>query len=202
MTVYASCGLYSWLSLILVDGVYMCYNWRWSVATDHSHSSQNSAPVAVIDGSSVLITPFRHSVVPPPMSAYKLTLPSPVNSVSFAPPPLSNNFLCLLSSGQLALFGHKEREDDGVNSLSTKVQKMERGVVKDAQGFRQVTECPSLTGVTAAAISEPFHTHSVRQVTWWKPDKFLAIGQEAGRDVVMEFRLLVDKESKVFVSNW
>lgn len=187
----------------------MCYNWRWSVATNHSHSSRNSAPVVVIDGSSILLTPFRHSVVPPPMSAHKLTLPSPVNAVSFAPPPLSNNFLCLLSNGQLAIFGHKEQEDD-VNSLSTEMKKMDRegmsgGVVnpKASNGFRQVTRCPTLIGLTTAAVSEPFHAHSVRQVTWWKPDKFLAVGQKMGCDMVLEFTLSVDGEkSEVSVSNW
>ena len=36
----------------------------------------NPAMVGVIDGSTVLLTPFRHRVVPPPMSTSAITLPN------------------------------------------------------------------------------------------------------------------------------
>ena len=88
------------------DGQYLCYNWRWSIAKSHSCSRLNSACVAVIDGSKLLLTPFRHTVVPPPMAAHTVQLPSPVNQVAFGPPPRCDDFLVLLASGQVGVFSY------------------------------------------------------------------------------------------------
>eukprot|EP00730_Choanoeca_flexa_P017217 TRINITY_DN8259_c0_g1_i1.p1 TRINITY_DN8259_c0_g1~~TRINITY_DN8259_c0_g1_i1.p1 ORF type:complete len:1336 (+),score=384.79 TRINITY_DN8259_c0_g1_i1:376-4008(+) len=46
---------------------------------------QDEGHVGVVDGASVLYTPLRRVVVPPPMCHYTLTVPKPVTSVTFAP---------------------------------------------------------------------------------------------------------------------
>ncbi|KAK8379674.1 hypothetical protein O3P69_019574 [Scylla paramamosain] len=53
--------------------------------THHSqgHSPQDTASVAVVDGQRVLVTPFRQTTIPPPMSAYEVEFPGTVNSVAF-----------------------------------------------------------------------------------------------------------------------
>jgi len=43
-------------------------------------------------------------VVPPPMSAYAVELPSPASCVSFSPAPCCGDIAVLLSSGRIALF--------------------------------------------------------------------------------------------------
>ena len=52
----------------------------------------------------ILVTPFRQMVVPPPMSAYTIQLPKPVNQVCFAPPPHSNNMAALMNDGRIAYY--------------------------------------------------------------------------------------------------
>ena len=143
------------------------------MTTSHTHSHLNSAPVAVIDGCNILLTLFRHSVVPPPMATHTLTLPTPVTSVSFAPPPLYDRFLALLADGQLAVFGCKDRDE-------------EKDISKDSHGFRQLAECPKLMGVVSLNV------HCVRCVTWWKPDKLLVISNKDGKEVLVELILSLD----------
>jgi elongator complex protein 1 len=59
--------------------------------------------VAVIDGDQLLLTSFRHVVVPPPMSSAKLSFPSPVSMVAFAPPPNVNDLIVMMADGQMAV---------------------------------------------------------------------------------------------------
>ena len=82
------------------------------------------ASVAVIDGgrldtlphylsllhapAKILLTPFRHMVVPPPMAAQELLLSSPALMVSFAPTSRSNDFAVLLSDGSIAVFAYEK----------------------------------------------------------------------------------------------
>ena len=115
----------------------MCYHWRWSVAKSHSCSPLTSACVAVIDGPKLLLTPFRHAVVPPPMSSHTVQLPSPVNQVAFSPPMRCNDFLVLLASGEVAVFSY-----DVVGAFEAK-GKSEN---KDSQGFRELLRPPELMG--------------------------------------------------------
>ncbi len=162
------------------DGRYWCYNWRWSVDTNHTLSPLNSAPVAVIDGSNILLTCFRHSVVPPPMATHTLSLPAPVTSVTFAPPSFDNHFLALLADGRIAVFSYKERQKEGV-------------VTKDSCGFIELVESPQLVGMA------PVGVECVRCVTWWKPDKLLAVGTKEGKEVIVECVLLLGSEVKISI---
>ncbi|KAK4306410.1 hypothetical protein Pmani_021766 [Petrolisthes manimaculis] len=61
------------------------YNW---VSTEHvslGSGHNNLSCVAVVDGRKICITPFRQTLIPPPMSAYEITFPEPVRSLMFAP---------------------------------------------------------------------------------------------------------------------
>ena len=127
------------------DGQYLCYNWRWSIAESKSHSSINSASVAVIDGATILVTPFRHVVVPPPMAAHTLKLSAPVNQLVFSPPPKCNDIVALLATGQLALFSYERSALNGVTSDATSEEGLKK---KDTQGFRQITRAPELIGIS------------------------------------------------------
>ena len=132
-----------YLDLIpFTDGQYMCYHWRWSTSKSHSCSQLNSGSVAVIDGCKVLLTPFRHAVVPPPMSSFTVQLPSPINQVTFSPPPKCSDFLVLLASGEVAVFSY-----DDVAMMSS-----EGGdEMKSPQGFRVLLQPPKLVG-TAVCV--------------------------------------------------
>ena len=117
------------------DGQYMCYHWHWSIAKSHSCSPLNSGSVAVIDGSKVLLTPFHHAVVPPPMSSFTVQLPSPVNQVAFSPPLKCSDFLVLLASGEVAVYSYDiTMSFEGGNET------------KNLQGFRVLLQPPKLVG--------------------------------------------------------
>jgi len=47
---------------------------------------------------------MRYMVVPPPMCAYQLQLPSAVNQLMFAPPPYSNNMAVVLDDRKVAFY--------------------------------------------------------------------------------------------------
>ena len=129
------CTIYV-LHLTFSGGQYMCYRWRWSVTKSHSCSPLNSACVAVIDGPKLLLTPFRHSVVPPPMSSHTVQLSLPISQVTFSPPPRCNDFLVLLASGEVAIFSYDVIALEGGDER------------KDSQGFRELLQPPKLVGTT------------------------------------------------------
>ena len=116
----------------------MCYHWRWSIAKNHSCSPLNSGSVAVIDGAKVLLTPFHHAVVPPPMSSFTVQLPSPVSQVSFSPTLKCSDFLVLLASGEVAVFSY----DIAMTSSDVGGGKE----TKSLQGIRVLVEPPKLVG--------------------------------------------------------
>ena len=60
----------------------------------------------------LLLTPMKHMVVPPPMSAHAVELPSPASCVSFSPPPCCGDVAVLLSNGRIAIF--KSLAENGV----------------------------------------------------------------------------------------
>lgn len=47
---------------------------------------------------------MKHMVVPPPMSAHAVELPSPASIISFSPPPMCNDMVVLLSDGSVAIY--------------------------------------------------------------------------------------------------
>ena len=60
----------------------------------------------------LLLTPMKHMVVPPPMSAHAIELPSPASIVSFGPSHLCNDMAVLLSNGCVAIY--KSLMENGV----------------------------------------------------------------------------------------
>uniref|UniRef100_A0A8C4PVD0 Elongator complex protein 1 n=1 Tax=Equus asinus asinus TaxID=83772 RepID=A0A8C4PVD0_EQUAS len=84
---------------------YLCYDWHWTTDRSLGDNSSDMANVAVIDGSKVLVTVFRLSVVPPPMCSYRLLLPHSVNQVVFSVHPEKSNDLAILdASNQISVY--------------------------------------------------------------------------------------------------
>lgn len=82
--------------------------------------------VAVIDGQSLKVTPFRTANIPPPMAIFELSISSSAVDVAFSP---ANNFIAVL-------------HQTGVNLYEWKIQK-ERSL------------CPHLIGTTKFAKEHP-----------------------------------------------
>lgn len=68
------------------------------------------------------MTPFRQLVVPPPMSAYYLQLPAPVNLVSFCCHGNTDDVLVLLDDGRVAVYRFKGKSF-GINTSMWKYEK-------------------------------------------------------------------------------
>uniref|UniRef100_A0A1B6LZ87 Elongator complex protein 1 n=1 Tax=Graphocephala atropunctata TaxID=36148 RepID=A0A1B6LZ87_9HEMI len=97
------------LHILLADGTYLAHQWVWSVDHSAGVASDDLAVVAVIDHCDLKLSAFKKSVIPPPMCAATITLPSPALQVMFPPSvvdsseDLSPNDLCVyLSDGSLS----------------------------------------------------------------------------------------------------
>ncbi|KXJ96912.1 IKI3 family-domain-containing protein [Microdochium bolleyi] len=83
----------------LVLGEYIFDIARGSLAPPNDHGA-----VAVIDGKSLKLTPFRTANVPPPMALFELTAPSTILDVSFSP---ANTYMGVLQTEGFSLYEWK-----------------------------------------------------------------------------------------------
>ncbi|XP_061166857.1 putative elongator complex protein 1 [Saccostrea echinata] len=148
------------LHVLCQSGKYLQYTGHWA-----THSS-NNALVAVIDGSKVLITPARQLVVPPPMSAYHLQLPSAVNLVTFCCHGNTDDTLLLLDDGRVVvyIFDNSETKDDSVKLDGA-----------GGNSFKTCCTTPSLKGIyTIKGLSQTSWTSRlVHHVVWFSADTVL-----------------------------
>uniref|UniRef100_A0A673WKR1 Elongator complex protein 1 n=1 Tax=Salmo trutta TaxID=8032 RepID=A0A673WKR1_SALTR len=103
------------LHLVTRGWASLTYDWGWS--TDH--------------GDKVLVSTFRQCVVPPPMCAYELQLPAPVNLVTFhRQPQRTNELAALTADGHILVYGQGgPPESDPTARVG---------------GFRSITHAPQL----------------------------------------------------------
>ncbi|KAG8235344.1 hypothetical protein J437_LFUL015853 [Ladona fulva] len=117
------------LHILCDESIYACQDYIWTVNHSKGKTEEDNACVAVVDGGwflintlyKLLITPFRQTVIPPPMSAYTIHFPLPINDVVFAsfdtgdhmghlekPNQISgsffNNFFVVLSDNSVVIF--------------------------------------------------------------------------------------------------
>ncbi|KAI7853743.1 IKI3 family-domain-containing protein [Circinella umbellata] len=85
------------------SGHYHRYGFAWDVLTSTSIAEDNAGYVAVIDGASVLLTPFSYQNVPPPMSALSLTANNNVQQVAFGPES-SGTQMAVVTNESIQLF--------------------------------------------------------------------------------------------------
>eukprot|EP01132_Coremiostelium_polycephalum_P004274 gene4274-5347_t len=64
------------LRVLTKEGRYTEYKFCWDYNVSQGTSIENPSIVVMVDGSALKMTPFRRLVVPPPMSAYTIQLPS------------------------------------------------------------------------------------------------------------------------------
>ncbi|CAG8838792.1 25402_t:CDS:2, partial [Racocetra persica] len=76
----------------------------WENLLANTISAENAATVAVIDGCSIYLTPFRIMNIPPPMFAFSVQLDSPAVHVSFSPNNGGNDFAVLKANQEISFF--------------------------------------------------------------------------------------------------
>ncbi len=70
--------------MLTADGRYMKIQLDWEVRSSDCVAAGDPAFVARIDGNTALFTPFRHLVVPPPLSAFNISVPTHIRQVATA----------------------------------------------------------------------------------------------------------------------
>ncbi|XP_039257546.2 elongator complex protein 1-like [Styela clava] len=152
--------------------------------------------VAVVDGKSILMTPFQHMCVPPPMSAYKLMLPNSANSVAFSPlKDISSDISVFMKNGEVAMFTMENIGSDAENlqdRLSVKL---------DAAGGNGFIHCikthvPKSLLKIETEIDDAVDTSALHHWIWLNESKMFAVspGMLPGIDLAVLFE--IDFESK------
>ncbi|XP_016422525.1 elongator complex protein 1-like [Sinocyclocheilus rhinocerous] len=137
------------------------YDWGWSTQRSHGNDCHDNASVAVIDGDKILVTTFRQCVIPPPMCAFELQLPVPVNLVTFhSQAQRTNELAALTADGHIYVYG----QGGGV----------ENGGVLRVPGFKVISTPLVLRKTYRVAIDqeEPL---TLRLLLWLSEDLFLAV---------------------------
>ncbi|RHZ45275.1 hypothetical protein Glove_682g24 [Diversispora epigaea] len=80
------------------------FEFAWDNLCSNYIHEKDAAAIAVIDGSSVYLTPFRFLNVPPPMCAFTVKLESPASYVSFSPNNGGNDFAVLQINQMITFF--------------------------------------------------------------------------------------------------
>ncbi|XP_077290540.1 elongator complex protein 1 [Arctopsyche grandis] len=106
------------IHLVLDTGLHEKIEWVWCVDQSNAKNQSDDSVVGVIDGNQILITSFRHSVVPPPMSANVFQCNIAINRLLFGPileeshaKPSSidsNSFCAFMEDGSCCMFAKED----------------------------------------------------------------------------------------------
>ncbi|KAL0073450.1 IKI3 family-domain-containing protein [Phycomyces blakesleeanus] len=89
--------------IMSTTGHYHSFNYTWDVLCSTSVSEENSSYVAIVDGATVLLTPFAYQNVPPPMSSLKVPTKGNVLGVTFGPEPTGTK-MAVLTTERIQIF--------------------------------------------------------------------------------------------------
>uniref|UniRef100_A0AAY4D1C0 Elongator complex protein 1 n=1 Tax=Denticeps clupeoides TaxID=299321 RepID=A0AAY4D1C0_9TELE len=159
------------LRLHLLTSGWTSHTYDWCLTTDRSQGDDphDNANVAVIDGDKVLVTAFRQCVVPPPMCAFELKLPAPVNLVTFCSEPgRTNDLAALTADGRVFIYfqgGGSQEATNLVVFLQTNI----------LNGFCKVNVRLSRKRMFKENILQKYIPLALRLVLWLKDQTFLCV---------------------------
>ncbi|KAI9206900.1 IKI3 family-domain-containing protein [Polychytrium aggregatum] len=148
-------------------GRYLRLDFSTASFVSTSLAKNNPASVVVIDGATVNVTPFKHRNVPPPMAAFKLTLPGPARHVAFGASNEGDDFAVLLSDGKVSFYSS--------NSIRMPIQAHTPVGTVDLHELRE----------------HHLGVHTYRQIAFLDPTTLIAIGYSEAlhRDIVTGFTI-------------
>uniref|UniRef100_A0A672QRD3 Elongator complex protein 1 n=1 Tax=Sinocyclocheilus grahami TaxID=75366 RepID=A0A672QRD3_SINGR len=160
------------------------YDWGWSTERSHGTDCHDNASVAVIDGDKILVTTFRQCVIPPPMCAFELQLPVPVNLVTFrSQAQRTNELAALTADGHIYVYGQGEscnlKRDSNITLFRISHLHflysgggVENGGVPGVSGFK-VISAPLMFSLRVTMDQEEPLT--LRLLLWLNDNLFLAV---------------------------
>ncbi|PIK35018.1 putative elongator complex protein 1 [Apostichopus japonicus] len=178
------------LHLICANGSHLQYTWRSVTSTSQGQTQSDHGWAAVIDGCEVLLTPFRNMIVPPPMSAFALKLPTFVNQVIWSLSGDSNDLAVILQDGRVALYrlgkDYAASEDVELRAAGGNGFHV-RSLLHTQQGIYK------LTGKNGESLeaSQPLHFH---HFAWPSSDTILTVtySSDNKNSTVMYFSVPMD----------
>ncbi|KAG0045887.1 hypothetical protein BGZ83_008909 [Gryganskiella cystojenkinii] len=158
------------LHVVTQSGSYQRNHYCWDTYINDKLSPDNLGTAAVVDGANLLVTPFRVMNVPPPMSAYTLTVPSAIQHVSFSAFNGGDDMAVLLANQRVAFFETAEKT------------------------LRPLPE-PKLLGLIGLA---DMPSVVVRQVAWVRQDTLIGLQYDSDlcADGLVLVKLTFDEETR------
>ncbi|KAL4852847.1 Elongator complex protein 1 [Chlorella vulgaris] len=185
-------ALYCWwdpaapllLHLLSNDGTYQ--QLQFSRQADVS----GRGTAVVVDGASLLLTPLRHTVVPPPMCAVTASLPAPVACLAIQDGEEREAIAAVLSDGRLALLAAVE-DDLWEESLEEQLEEQPWAGTGLPRLLPQLLalDSPALAAAVAAGSG------SVQTAAWVTSDRLLLAMCIAGSSSELLVEVEVDAEA-------
>uniref|UniRef100_A0A8C7UBP6 Elongator complex protein 1 n=1 Tax=Oncorhynchus mykiss TaxID=8022 RepID=A0A8C7UBP6_ONCMY len=147
------------LHLVTRGWVSLNYDWGWSTDRSHGEDGHDNANVAVIDGDKLLVSTFRQCVVPPPMCAYDLQLPAPVNLVTFQR-QRTNELAALTADGHISVYGQGDHSSKAFSIMTLTL----------------TLYCALTLWLCCRVAVDQEEPLALRLLLWLKEDVFLGVG--------------------------
>ncbi|CAN8005373.1 unnamed protein product, partial [Ixodes hexagonus] len=167
------------LHILCMNGAYYQYTWSHAVHASYSVTLEGSAVVAVIDGDCLLTTPFKTTVVPPPMCCYKVRTGVSVDQIAFGIGRRCDEFLAVLENGTHVLFVLHNAGCFVQPEAATPECKVEVDGPGTANGFRTTSPIPNCYGPYRVEFGEEFpaasHPFWCHHWMWVSKDRILCI---------------------------
>ncbi|KAF8942635.1 hypothetical protein BGZ47_006286 [Haplosporangium gracile] len=158
------------LHVVTESGSYQRNQYCWDNYINEMLSPDNLGTVAVVDGANLMVTPFRVMNVPPPMSAFTLTVPYAIQHISFSTLHHGDDMAVLLADQRVAFY---EMADKTTRPLPE----------PKLLGLIELAEIPSV---------------SARQIAWTHPDTLIGLQYDSdiATDSIVVVKLAFDEETK------
>ncbi|KAF9995387.1 hypothetical protein BGZ80_001407 [Entomortierella chlamydospora] len=159
------------LHVVTESGSYQRNQYCWDNYSNEMLSPENLGTAAVVDGANLMVTPFRVMNVPPPMSAFTLTVPYAIHHVSFSTLHGGDDMAVLLADQRVAFY---EVADKTTRPLPE----------PKLLGLIELADVPSVV---------------VRQIAWARSDTLIGLQYDSdiSADSIVIVKLAFDEESKV-----
>ncbi|KAL2911621.1 putative elongator complex protein 1 [Polyrhizophydium stewartii] len=123
----------------LAAGEYSRFQFATDVLTSTSLSPNNAGVVAVVDGTGLLLTPFRTRNVPPPMSFARAEFPAPVKFVAFSAKESVNAAAVLLADNSIVFLDKIDRSSAEIEHMGVLQLPTRSGIARQIAWFDETT---------------------------------------------------------------
>ena len=175
------------LHILTQSGSFLTYELMSVAAQSSEISSENDNWLAVIDGSHLLLSPYRDLTVPPPMHSCSVELNRSVIEVAFGRGELRGKLLCLLADFSVVELVHSRSEGGRCDS----------GFL-DKTGSYSISKIYHFRDLSTADITY----HKIRHLHWVSDRVLLAMfyDSEGKEHKIVLFKILTEENEIITVS--